>query len=1260
MSRASMIADFYDIESLKNAWTLCNFQPYKNHLEVFMLCDTPALYQVSGFYDMVVKKIYEANLNFKGTVALYDLHDPACIEYMARMFGVSTANPINNPRSPQDRYNGRYRIVCDTDPEYDDDKYPYYMGYNSQNYDMTMLAIFFDHAIIAAPPKAGINNPNNQYEPNQIQIKAPTAAILREYNNAMFNMFKKNMPDVLTRLKTAPNGNLINGQWTIGPPDYQTPAYKIRKNMLMSGRHVDVARLNDKASKVALKRLLGMLGGQILESDKLSQDKDTLYTTEELIDLIAYNASDVINLKLVLFDHTVYQGQFSLKKKLLADYPELVYEKKPDKYEPDISTYHVRRDRLYIDSSSAQLATKALCPYDHLKDIPVVSFMYPSERKAQELGIPRVNVLEECRKFFYSKFPQPDVRAEFDKIYNFYKSIEGRNFNESKNYQVDYQMANGVLPGPGEDPRFPIDQFPYGLGANRTADIAKCDTCTYYYDKNGKPSRGFVTFSIGGIHGAEYNRDLYEFDLAKWQLEQQIMAQVQAQYPNPIDLKAAKHVIVQTVDENGDIINVKFPAGKFLKSGSTLKDAQYKKPDKQPAIFEAKAGGMTLNSDYVYTSADPTNHEDFTSYYPNLLRMLSAFYNEGLGYDRYAEIFYQKQDLGVLMKDKNEDYDKLANKTSPEELKRFEILRKSSGCQIDPHRISDDERGVYAVQREGTKLILNSASGAADASFESNIRMNNVIISMRIIGQLFSWRIGQAQTYEGAKVISTNTDGLFTVMEATLNEQILNRESADINVEIEPEPTFLISKDTNNRIEMDPKTGEVQAASGGTLGCRNWAGKKGPQPTKNLSHPAIIDWALCEYLIFAATDTSGRARLDKPFNPEVGLNILLSAKNKMDKIRLLNMFQNVIASSIGSIRYNFATKPGQPSAPPIILQHYNRVFIMKDNTPNTVHLNAAVARKLTPVQIKNRTKNNERIVQHDPLALDILAANGVPLKDIPETHEAGITKLTNIEDTWFMMIDNRALQFIPDDEVDFLLDNLDYGKYLYLLGNSFENSWRNILPNAAPKTNMTPFTKDLDAAMDAFKNGTLAELNANTGAKPAKAKKNVITPGPANPPAQAQTAQAPASADKPDSKPDSEPDNNAVVEPDITPEAPEPETTANTGQIALPEQEQAQPEDVQTGQQAVEQALAQPESDTAGLPWPAVSTPESSQESSRDAQQRTLDPAVCQLESLLTTMLGGHMGITNLINMYPELETYKPVADKIYEDIMQAIAKIRS
>ena len=124
---------------------------------------------------------------------------------------------------------------------------------------------------------------------------------------------------------------------------------------------------------------------------------------------------------------------------------------------------------------------------------------------------------------------------------------------------------------------------------------------------------------------------------------------------------------------------------------------------------------------YKRQSSDEAIHEDFASYYPLLLTNMSAFYNPDLGDDRYLKIFHDKERYGKQMKDQS---------------------------------LSAAERERLGVLRNGTKLILNSASGAGDASHDNPIRVNNQIISMRIIGQLFSWRVGQAQTLAGARIIS--------------------------------------------------------------------------------------------------------------------------------------------------------------------------------------------------------------------------------------------------------------------------------------------------------------------------------------------------------------------------------------------------------------------------------------------------------------------------------------------------------------------------
>lgn len=964
-----MKANFYDIESLKNVFTLCNFDPDKNHIDIYCLCDTPELLNVFLFESHLLNRIYKRNKNFRGTIKFYNLQNESANRHLVKTFGLSDAYLVNDSNS-HSTYPSEFRPVCDTDIDYDEEKHPYLMGYNSYNYDTTMNALYFFEIF----PISEVKHEDGT-STQTVQFKPTTAYKMREYNDQLFSKrFKDNMPLRLTQ-----NYNNETGIWS--ETNYKQRQYRIRKNMLMTGRHIDVARLNEKQQKVGLKRLCGMCGLQILESDKLGPGKSKIETTDELLELIAYNVSDVVNLD-QLAKNDPYSSSFELKKGLLERYPELVYEQINGKYKPDIRPNRVRRDRLTIDSSSAQFATKSLCPYDHLHDIPVVSFMYPSERKAKELGVPRVNVLDETKKFFYSHFTQPHIRAEFDRVYNYYKSIEGKNFNESDNYKSDYARLDNY-------------QQPYQLSR-----IPKTNTCMTYYNKDGSPSSCYVTFSTGGIHGAEYNIKLFEFDCKTFENEMSYFAYAKSKYPNPVDLRKAKKIIMPDGNE--------FSYTRFLKTGATLKKAEYKDIEsKRPALFiMGKKGDYKLNSKYAYTSADLTNHEDFTSYYPNLLRMMSAFYNDGLGYDRYAEIFDDKQRYGKLMKDKS---------------------------------ISEQECQHYNVLRNGTKLLLNSASGAGDATFESNIRMNNQIISMRIIGQLFSWRIGQAQTINGAKIISTNTDGLYSVLEESLNNKILEKESADIGVEIEPEPLYLISKDTNNRAELTADLSEVINASGGTLSCRS-----GPTPTQSLAHPAIIDWGLTEYLIKASSNYNNLSLAD-PFDMNIGREIINSAKTEFEPVKFLTMFQNVIASSTGSVNYIFGTTDENPSSP-IILQHYNRVFIMKDKTPNTMHLYTANAKKLTPATLAKRGRNNERLQQNDPTALEILSAHGVQRKDITDDKEAVIKKITNIDSDWYMLIENRNLSELTSDELKFIIDNLDYDKYTETLCSSFENNWMNKLP----------------------------------------------------------------------------------------------------------------------------------------------------------------------------------------------------------------------
>ena len=992
-----MLFHFYDIESLENVFTLANYRSNDEAIEIYYLVDdmkllpevTPPGVVPEQFLKDATERILAKNKNFHGTVELYDLRDEAANRRLVSTFGLTDAQYASNPNK-KSSYPADWRLVCTTDKEYDENKHPYFLGYNSFHYDTTEYVLYAYEVF----GDKGV-------------FKPTTAAKMRQYNDELFTpQFKDHMEE---RLRYTYKNSLAPSQG-YSQCNYTAPRAVIRKNMLLTGRHLDVARLNEKQTKVGLKRILGMLGYQILESDKLRPGQNKLESYDQLLDLIAYNCSDVVNLR-KLFEHKVYQSSFILKKQLLITYPELVYQQQKDKYAPDVSPYSVRNDRLTIDSSSAQFSTKSLCPYGHLKDYDVVSFMYPSEAKAKALGIPRVNVLEEAKKFFYEKFPQPEVRAKLDQIYDYYKSIEGKNFNESENYLEDHGIDPDTF---NAQDLLPDELKPYNL-----SKIPMPNTCMFYYKADGTPSTCFVNFSSGGIHGAEYNERLYQYDLQQyekemeeWQKKVDLFDKVKEIYPDPCDLKRNKGV---TIDD------VKYKPSDFLKPKATVEVAYYKdypKAPSKPEIFEQSTGDKAnykLKGRYAYTSCARTNHEDFTSYYPNMLRMMDAFFNDGLGYDRYGEIFDNKTKYGKYMKDKSRPA---------------------------------EERELYSVMRNGTKLILNSASGAGDASFESNIRMNNKIISMRIIGQLFTWRIGQAQTIEGASIISTNTDGLYSVLEATRNNEVLAREAEDIHVEIEPEPIYLISKDSNNRAEYEihenedgtQDIGEVASASGGTLSHRG-----GPDIQKSLAHPAIIDWALTEYLAVASVGYKG-ASLENEFVDEIGRNIIASARSQFNvDAHTLVMFQNLIASSPGTNRYVFAITDEEPTTP-IPLQHYNRCFIVQDKTPDSVHLKIASAKAITDAQRTKRARENERPQQHDPIASTVLTVNGVDIGTLPIDKEAAISSVTGVENSWYLLINNNDIHEMSKEEIENILDTLDYDKYLTLMRDSFNNNWLNVTP----------------------------------------------------------------------------------------------------------------------------------------------------------------------------------------------------------------------
>lgn len=1080
---------FYDIESLENVFTVAFYHRHTGDAEQFYLVD-------DGEYPLnramkhplparitpetpgpLAEGIYSQNPGFTGDVELHDLSTMEGRARLAKLVGLSDAKSVNDPDS-MSNYSASLRPVCDTDPQYDPiNAHPYLAGYNSEKYDTTIMAIALVALFTSETPSVDRD------------VSSATASYIRRYNDMMFSAeYIGFMPKVLTQA--------FDGGWNSTPQ-------RVRQAMIDSGRHIDVSNFNEGRKMAPQKRVTGDKGGQIFEAQSSLSGPDTsLKTISGFIDMLAYNLSDVVELSGIFAD-PIYSGAFDRNKLMLDTFPEMIYDKvSEDDPRPDVDPKKVRFKRLTPDSSSAKLTATMLAPYGALRDWETVSLVYPHPDVAKARGVEPVDVLEECKKFFYSNVEDSEARAAFDNIYKYYGSIRGSNFNDSQRY-IDAYGDNGVLPD-----RLKPRLLDYKEGEPASKVIQRYPNTIAYYRRNGSMSPAYATFSKGGIHGAEMNLELWQKDLENYESAVEQLERVKDLYPDPKDYTAAakaqhdalplpdgsfvdKAVVLngskpETVkyrkpkkgddDQNEQLARaqaqVEDPAdllaaqrtglthfdlvtdhglieGSKVLEKKTLSTPVYKASvtGKRPTLFEPGSAGFTkLNPRYVMTSAGVAIHQDFTSYYPNLLIGMQAFANPELGEDRYYTMFLQKEEFGKLRK-----------QTEDPALKEY-----------------------YEVRRNGTKLGLNSASGAGDVEYDTTIRMNNVIISMRLLGQLFSWRIGQAETFEGAVMVSTNTDGLYAmwpehtvdgrITEAghQLNNRILAEQSAATGVEIEPETMLLVSKDTNNRLEMllpedDPEVEDPSAvqmwqsrivgASGGTV-----ASHKEPRIDKNLAHPAALDFTLVRYLRMIAGGFVPEHRdtaldIHEPMDPEVARELMHSVITENDAVHAVRMFQKMVSASTGTLTFPFAVDPDdEEMSEPTSLQHYNRVFYVKEGTESAVRLRNARSAVISDATSAKRTKDGlpsrvvepaaAKIMRDNQFAVTSIESSETGYPKLPEDQDVKVSSVPGISATNTMLINNATILHAEPEHLEAMLASIDIEAYVDLVVERFRKTWK--------------------------------------------------------------------------------------------------------------------------------------------------------------------------------------------------------------------------
>lgn len=761
------------------------------------------------------------------------------------------------------------------------------------------------------------------------------------------------------------------------------------KPYLLYGNQVDIAFLNEKKIEqgrpiVGLKTLEGILGGSIVESEsnKTGHSEDIYYD-------ILYNINDIAETKKRAFPGFLH-NKFNTKKRLLDKYPHL-------------ASYGIT-----VNDTSAKFVEYIIAPDKPIMDTPRMTLMYPAPHKAKEFGCEQFDVLEDTKNWYMENVYKPvhavnpkaaDLHlAKFMNIYAYYDYYRGENWNESAKHMFDH----GVKPKTKLERKF----------GDRTFGVI-----LPFMDKYGNESPSYVRFSIGGIHGAEINQKQLDRDRAK-------IKELKEQYGyiSKISSKACSRSLLNLIiaqsrtSYNGYPVRLSHEIPYFFEHTEAV-DEIIDPEEFSPYMVQKAKHYDGLNGDYQedlldrykYTTSGHSAHQDFASYYPVLLINLGVFH-DGKGRDPY------------------------------EEVKDERIKIKGQLKKLD--RNSDEYRDVDQTQ-EGLKLILNSASGILDGDHDTNLRANNKAMAMRIIGQLFTFRIGMALALEGATIPSSNTDGIYaTNIEFELNKKIVEKTLEGLYISIDPEEMFLVSKDANNRMEV--VDGKVTSAKGGIIG--SW---KGAAVDQSLSHPALVDRILTDYL--------QKVDLDGPVDHDIIRKCVIDYAVKEDRRRFIYMASWVMRSTSGSIFIDnknvvypgtvrvWITKGG------VKFTRYNarsqRITETKDGKPNTLD---EYAMQLMPSSYLGKP---EVMGYLDECGVDI----GRQFPKVPTVQQyldnrsmlssvyvVSETKISNLHDDDRLYIDNRCIDELPETEINEIFRMFDLEGYVRMIGK-FAKSWHNEL-----------------------------------------------------------------------------------------------------------------------------------------------------------------------------------------------------------------------
>lgn len=756
---------------------------------------------------------------------------------------------------------------------------------------------------------------------------------------------------------------------------------------LLYGNHVDLAFLNEKQIKdgrpiIGLKTLAGILGGSIIESEsnKTGHSEDIYYD-------ILYNINDIAETKDRVFPGFI-RNKFNTKMRLLKKYP------------------HLKEHGITVNNTSAKFVEYIIAPNEPIKDTPRMTLMYPAAHKAKEFGCKQFDVLEDTKNWYMEHVYKPMSRhnkeaadahlAKFMSIYSYYDYYRNENWNESARHMFEY----GIKPKTKRDRKF----------ADRTFGVI-----LPFIDKNGNESPSYVKFSIGGIHGAEINQKQLERDRNKIRELKEKYGFISKLPKNACSRKLYNLIVAQSrTSFNGYPVRLSHEIPYFYENTECV-DEIIDPEQFSPYMVQKQKHIDGLDHDYQedlldrykYTTSGNSAHQDFASYYPVLLINLGTFH-DGNGRDPYEEV----KDERIQIKG---------------QLKTLEFG-------------SSEYKDIDQTQ-DGLKLILNSASGILDGSHDTNLRANNKAVAMRVIGQLFTFRIGMALALEGATIPSSNTDGIYaTNIAFEDNKRIVEETLKGLYIDIDPEEMFLVSKDANNRMEV--VDGKVTSAKGGIIG--SW---KGAAVEQSLSHPALVDRVLTDYL--------QEVDLDGEVDHDVIRKCLINYAATEDRRRFVYMASWVMRSTSGSLFIDNTGEvyPGTVrvwlSKGGVTFTRYNaRVQKTSDNANGTNTLDSYAA-ELMPSSYLGKPETMEFLADKIDIGKCFPKVPTVQQyreikNQVPSVYIVSETKISNLNPDDKLHIDNRCIDNLPEEEITNIFRTFDLEGYVRMIG-AFAKSWHNTL-----------------------------------------------------------------------------------------------------------------------------------------------------------------------------------------------------------------------